>query len=230
MDESARLKIVARMESEFPSKFGIPRQSGLVEELRSTLVFEPEYRNPGALRGLEGFSHLWLIWGFHKARQEDWSPTVRPPRLGGNARMGVFATRSPFRPNSLGLSCVRLEEIQLQTPRGPVLHLRGADLMDGTPIYDIKPYVPYADSHPEAREGFAPAPERGLRVEISPETEERIPGEKREALREVLAWDPRPHYQEDPRRVYGMAFAGMEVRFTVTGETLTVVDVTEKTS
>lgn len=230
MDESARLKIVARMESEFPSKFGIPRQSGLVEELRSTLVFEPEYRNPGALRGLEGFSHLWLIWGFHKARQEDWSPTVRPPRLGGNARMGVFATRSPFRPNSLGLSCVRLEEIQLQTPRGPVLHLRGADLMDGTPIYDIKPYVPYADSHPEAREGFAPAPERGLWVEISPETEERIPGEKREALREVLAWDPRPHYQEDPRRVYGMAFAGMEVRFNVTGETLTVVDVTEKTS
>ena len=230
MEEGLKLRIVARMESEFPSKFGIPRQSGLVAELRSVIVFEPEYRTPDALRGLEGFSHLWLLWGFHKAQRENWSPTVRPPRLGGNERLGVFATRSPFRPNPLGLSCVRLEGVRLQTPRGPVICVSGADLMDGTPIYDIKPYLPYADCHPEAREGFAPAPERSLKVEISPETEERIPAEKRDALRGVLAWDPRPRYQEDPDRVYGMAFAGMEVKFTVVGETLTVVDVAEKTS
>lgn len=220
------LKIVARMRSEFPAKFGIPRQSGLVEELRGTVVFEPAYRNPDALRGIEGFSHLWLIWGFHKAQREGWSPTVRPPRLGGNERMGVFATRSPFRPNALGLSCVRLERVEPHSAQGPVLHVLGADLMDGTPIYDIKPYVPYADCRPEASEGFAPAPEQGLRVEISPEIEAKIPPGQVETLRGVLSWDPRPHYQDDPGRVYGMAFAGLEVRFTVEGDRLTVRDVT----
>ena len=227
MEDRTQLKVIARMESQFPSKFGIPRQSGLVEELRSTVVFEPEFRNPDALRGMEGFSHLWLIWGFSANRREGWSPTVRPPRLGGNERLGVFATRSPFRPNPLGLSCVKLERVELSTPKGPVLHVSGADLMDGTPIYDIKPYVPYADCRPEASEGFAPAPAETLKVVISPEMEGRIPPERVQALRGVLAWDPRPHYQADPERVYGMAFAGLEVRFTVDGRTLTVVDVTE---
>ena len=160
-----RLKVIARMRSDFPQKFGIPRQSGLVEELRGEIVFAPEFRSPDALRGMEGFSHLWLIWGFSENRRETWSPTVRPPRLGGNERLGVFATRSPFRPNGLGLSCVKLERVELSTPKGPVLHVSGADLMDGTPIYDIKPYVPYADCRPQAAEGFAPAPE-GLAVEL----------------------------------------------------------------
>lgn len=227
MADPIQIRPIARMESEFPSKFGVPRQSGLVEELRSTVVFEPEYRNPDALRGMEGFSHLWLIWGFHRAARDTWSPTVRPPRLGGNERLGVFATRSPFRPNPLGLSCVKLEEIQLQTPRGPVLHVSGADLMDGTPIYDIKPYLPYADCHPEATEGFAPAPEKRLRVELPPELEEKLPEGRGEALRKVLSWDPRPHYQDDRSRVYGMAFAGREIKFTVEGDVLTVTDVTE---
>lgn len=227
MEERTELKTIARMESEFPSKFGVPRQSGLVEELRGRVVFERSYCNPDALRGIEGFSHLWLVWGFHKARREGWSATVRPPRLGGNERMGVFATRSPFRPNPLGLSCVKLERVELQTPRGPVLHVSGADLMDGTPIYDIKPYVPYADCRPEAKEGFAPAPEQRLKVVISPEIGSKIPAERVEALKGVLACDPRPHYQDDPSRVYGMAFAGLEVKFTVDGETLTVEDVTE---
>ena len=225
MEEGTGLKVIARMESQFPTKFGIPRQSGLVEELRSTVTFEPEYRCPDALRGIEGFSHLWLIWGFSENRRETWSPTVRPPRLGGNERLGVFATRSPFRPNGLGLSCVKLERVELSTPKGPVLHVSGADLMDGTPIYDIKPYVPYADCRPEASEGFAPAPAETLKVVISPEMEGRIPPERVQALRGVLAWDPRPHYQADPERVYGMAFAGLEVKFTVDGETLTVVAV-----
>ena len=228
MAEKTELKIIARMESEFATKFGVPRQSGLVEELKATVVFEPEYRNPDALRGLEGFSHLWLLWGFHKAQRDTWSPTVRPPRLGGNERLGVFATRSPFRPNPLGLSCVKLEGVELHSPRGPLLHVSGADLMDGTPIYDIKPYVPYADCRPEATEGFAPAPEGRLQVVISPEMEERIPPEKREALKGVLACDPRPHYQKDPERIYGMTFAGLEVKFTVAGETLTVVAVERK--
>ncbi|MCI8474460.1 MAG: tRNA (N6-threonylcarbamoyladenosine(37)-N6)-methyltransferase TrmO [Oscillospiraceae bacterium] len=228
MEERTQLKVIARMESQFPSKFGIPRQSGLVEELRARVVFEPEYRSPDALRGLGGFSHLWLIWGFSANRREGWSPTVRPPRLGGNERLGVFATRSPFRPNPLGLSCVKLEGVELSTPKGPVLRVSGADLMDGTPIYDIKPYVPYADCRPEATEGFAPTPEGRLRVEIPPEVEGRIPPEQREALRGVLSWDPRPHYQNDPQRVYGMSFAGMEVRFTVAGEILTVMAAEER--
>ncbi len=225
MEERTELKTVARMHSQFPTKFGIPRQSGLVEQLRGRVVFEPEYRNPDALRGIEGFSHLWLIWGFHEARREGWSPTVRPPRLGGNERLGVFATRSPFRPNPVGLSCVRLERVELQGPGGPVLHVSGGDLMDGTPIYDIKPYVPYADCHPEAAEGFAPAPDKGLEVRLPPELKGRLSQSQADALRGVLSCDPRPHYQKDPERVYGMGFDGLEVRFRVDGDILTVVDV-----
>lgn len=219
------LKVVARMRSDFPTKFGIPRQSGLVESLKSRVVFEPEFRNPDALRGLEGFSHVWLIWGFSAAMREGWSPTVRPPRLGGNARLGVFATRSPFRPNPLGLSCVKLEGVELQGPEGPTLHVSGADLMDGTPIYDIKPYVPYADCRPEATEGFAPAPERRVEVVCPPELMAKVPAGRWAALEGVLACDPRPSYQDDPQRVYGMAFAGVEVKFTVDGEKLTVIAV-----
>lgn len=218
---------IARVKSDFPEKFGIPRQSGLVEELTAAVVFEPDYRDPSAIRGLEGFSHLWLIWEFSKARRAGWSPTVRPPRLGGNQRVGVFATRSPFRPNPIGLSCVRLTEARLEPGLGPVLIVAGADLMDGTPIYDIKPYIPYADAHPEAAQGFAPAPEGRLRVEIPPEIALKLPKERREALEGVLACDPRPSYQKDPERVYGMVFAGWEVRFSVDGEILTVLSAEE---
>ena len=229
MAEQSTLHIIARIHSDFPTKFGIPRQSGLVEELRSTVVFEPEYRNPDALRGLEGFSHLWLIWQFSQAVRKDWSPTVRPPRLGGNTRMGVFATRSPFRPNPIGLSCVGLAGVELHTPQGPVLHVTGADLMDGSPIYDIKPYIPYADCRPQAVGGFASAPkEATLEVDIPPELLSRVPQELREALIGVLAQDPRPTYQHDPERVYGMAFGGLEVRFTVAEPVLRVVEVEEK--
>lgn len=204
----------------------MPRQSGLVEALTGTIVFEPAYRVPEALRGLEGFSHLWLIWGFSAHYGRDWSPTVRPPRLGGNTRMGVFATRSPFRPNPLGLSCVRLERVERTDAEGPVLRVRGADLVDGTPIYDIKPYLPYADSIPEAAGGFTEETARRLlAVELPPELAARVPAEKRAALIAVLAQDPRPSYQEDPERVYGMAFAGLEVRFSVAGETLRVTEI-----
>ena len=220
------MEIIATIRSDFPTKFGIPRQSGLVEELEADIVFEPPYRNPDALRGLEGFSHLWLIWQFSQAVRESWSPTVRPPRLGGNVRMGVFATRSPFRPNPIGLSCVRLERIEQHPQWGPVLWVAGADLMDGTPIYDIKPYLPYADCRPEALGGFAPAPAGArLAVDIPPELLERVPEDKRAALAGVLSQDPRPSYQHDPERVYGMAFAGLEVRFQVEGDRLKVVSV-----
>ena len=214
--------------SDFSTKFGVPRQSGLVDALESTVVFEPEYRNMDALRGLEDFSHLWLVWVFDKAVRRDWSPTVRPPRLGGNRRMGVFATRSPFRPNPIALSSVKLAGIE-QTPNlGPVLHILGADLMDGTPILDIKPYIPYADAHPEALGGFAAVPAgETLEVIIPPELLEKIPPERREALRGVLAQDPRPHYQDDPERIYGFGFAGMEVRFSVEGSRLTVREISE---
>lgn len=217
------LKQIAHICSPFPTKFGIPRQSGLVDALRATVVFEPEFRNADALRGLEGFSHLWLIWEFSEARRDGWSPTVRPPRLGGNARMGVFATRSPFRPNPLGLSCVRLEGIRYDAALGAVLDVSGADLMDGTPIYDVKPYLPYADCKPEAVGGFAASGEgRLLTVRADEALLAGLPARTREALLGVLAHDPRPSYQNDPDRVYGMAFGGCEVRFSVDGETLTV--------
>ena len=217
------LRIVARVQSDFQEKFGIPRQSGLVEALRSLVVFEPEYRNPDALRGIEGFSHLWLIWQFSEAVRTKWSPTVRPPRLGGNQRLGVFATRSPFRPNPIGLSCVRLEALRQDPKLGPVLEVSGADLLDGTPVYDIKPYRPYADCRPEAIGGFAAdAPEAALRVVIPEPLLELIPVRKRDALRGVLALDPRPSYHDDPDRIYGLRFAGLDLRFRVDGEELTV--------
>lgn len=207
MANSFSMEPIAHIRSDFAEKFGVPRQSGLVDALEASIVFTPPYRSPDALRGLEDFSHLWLIWVFDRAIRESWSPTVRPPRLGGNARMGVFATRSPFRPNPIALSCVKLEGIE-QTAEGPVLRVRGADLVDGTPILDIKPYIPYADCHPDALGGFAAVPAgESLTVEIPPELLERIPAQRREALRGVLAQDPRPHYQNDPNRVYGFPFA-----------------------
>ena len=218
------MKIIARIHTDFPSKFGIPRQSGLVPGLLGEIVFEPEYRQAEALRGLEDYSHLWLLWEFSQARREEWSPTVRPPRLGGNRRMGVFATRSPFRPNPIGLSCVSLRGIRWQDVRGPVLLVAGADLMDGTPIYDIKPYLPYTDSHPEARGGFAEEVfSRGLRVECPKEALIGLPEEGRRTVLALLAQDPRPSYQHDPDRVYGMEYAGWNVRFTVAGDLLTVL-------
>ena len=224
--EQSSFAVIARMHSDFDQKFGIPRQSGLVEELESTIVFEPEFRNPDALRGLEGFSHLWIVWEFSKARRETWSPTVRPPRLGGNQRLGVFATRSPFRPNPIGLSCVKLVGVEQTAEFGPVIRVAGADLLNGTPIYDIKPYLPYADCKPEAVGGFASAPkEATLTVHIPEEIVEKIPAEKLEAVRGVLAQDPRPSYQDDPERVYGMRFGGLEIKFKVDGENLTVCGV-----
>ena len=224
MPDSLTIRPVARVRSDFSQKFGIPRQSGLVEDLEASLVFEPEFRDPNALRGLEGLSHLWLIWGFSRSFGCGWSPTVRPPRLGGNRRLGVFATRSPFRPNPIGLSCVRILGVDLQTPDGPVIRVGGADLMDGTPVYDIKPYVPYADCRPEAGGGFASAaPRPVLSVEFPEPLLYRVPAEKRSALLGILALDPRPSYQEDPDRVYGLSFAGLEIGFRVAGKTLTVL-------
>ena len=210
------MKIIARIHSEFKEKFGIPRQSGLVPQTRARIVFEPEYRVADALRGIEGYSHLWLIWSFSKAERETWSPTVRPPRLGGNMRMGVFATRSPFRPNPIGLSCVTLEGVELDTPDGPALIVGGADLLDGTPIYDIKPYLPYVDSHPDARGGFG-SEKAGyaLEVVIPQDILEKVAADKRDALVGILREDPRPSYQNDPERVYGVNYAGMNVKFTV---------------
>lgn len=224
MEEQGRFfHVIARIRTDFPTKFGIPRQSGLISDLKGEIVFEPEYRNPDALRGIEEFSHLWLIWEFSEAVRDTWSPTVRPPRLGGNKRMGVFATRSPFRPNAVGLSSVRLESVELHTDCGPVLHVAGADLMDGTPIFDIKPYLAFADSHPDAAGGFTDRTrEYGLRVEIVQELLEKVEKDKRNALRAVLAHDPRPSYQDDPERVYGMEFAGYEIKFTVRSGVLTV--------
>ena len=224
MMETIQIKVIARIRSDFPTKFGIPRQSGIVPVI-STIVFEPEYRVDEALRGIEGYSHLWLIWEFSQAVREDWSPTVRPPRLGGNTRMGVFAPRSPFRPNPIGLSSVKLVGIE-KTEQGTVLLVEGADLCDGTPILDIKPYLPFTDSHPDAVGGFSdPVREKELAVEIPPELLQIVPEQKRDALQKVLAHDPRPSYQHDPERVYGMAFAGMEVKFRVDGQQLTVTGI-----
>ena len=226
MSDVHTIQVIARIRSDFPTKFGIPRQSGLVEELKAAVVFEPEYRNPDAVRGLEGFSHLWLIWEFSEAVGKGWHPTVRPPRLGGNQRMGVFATRSPFRPNPIGLSCVRLEKVELDGPDGPVLYVTGADMMSGTPIYDIKPYLPYVDSIPQARGGFASrVKEYALEVEIPGACLEKIPVSERETLRQILSQDPRPSYQDDPERMYGMGYAGMEVKFQVKDGRLLVRDI-----
>jgi len=217
---------IAHMHSDFPTKFGIPRQSGLVEALRATIVFEPEFRNPDTLRGLEGFSHLWLIWQFSEAVRQDWSPTVRPPRLGGNTRMGVFATRSPFRPNSLGLSCVKLLGIEETAEFGTVIHVGGADLMNGTPIFDIKPYIPYADSHPQALGGFTDQADDYLLDVVFPEALlQKLPKEKQQAAIGVLSHDPRPSYQRTPHRIYGLNFGGFDLRFQVEGHTLTVLEI-----
>ena len=221
-----RIRPIAHMRSDFAGKFGIPRQAGVVEELESYVVFQPEYRKAEALRGIEGFSHLWLLFQFHRAARAEWSPTVRPPRLGGNRRMGVFATRSPFRPNAIGLSCVKLEEVRLDEKLGPVLYVSGADLVDGTPILDIKPYLPYADCHPEATGGFTdPLSAQKLEVSCDPALLTGLAPRQREALLGVLACDPRPRYQNDPERVYGLSFAGKNVRFTVEKGVLTVLAV-----
>jgi tRNA-Thr(GGU) m(6)t(6)A37 methyltransferase TsaA len=219
------LKIIAHIETDFPEKFGIPRQSGLVAELKGTIVFEPEYRNPDALKGIDGYDYLWLLWKFEVPKKNGWSATVKPPRLGGNTPMGVFATRSPFRPNSIGLSSVRLESVELTSDRGPLLHVSGVDLRDQTPIYDIKPYLPYVDSHPEARGGFADdVKDYELRVEFPEDLLEAFPKEKQRAIIEVLKQDPRPSYQNDPERRYGVSFAGYDVHFTVDGDLLKVSD------
>ena len=220
------MKIIARIHNDFKEKFGIPRQSGLTGQLRSRIVFEPEYRNPDAIRGIDGYSHLWLIWQFSKAQRDGWSPTVRPPRLGGNKRVGVFATRSPYRPNPIGLSSVRLEEIEVTDTEGAVLIVSGADLLDGTPIYDIKPYLAYADSHPNAIGGFAdPVRDYTLKVDFCKELLSKIDNSKQNSLIEILSQDPRPSYQNDPEREYGMRFASYEIFFKVDGDTLTVTRV-----
>ncbi len=220
------MRPVARIRSDFPEKFGIPRQSGLVESLEAKIVFEPEFRVMDAVRGLEDFSHIWLIWEFSEAARDTWSPTVRPPRLGGNVRMGVFATRSPFRPNPIGLSCVKLLKVEQDEALGPVLTVAGADLMDGTPIYDIKPYIPYADCHPEAQGGFTTKVDmKPLTVDFPSELLEKVPEGKRDALIGVLEQDPRPRYQKDPGRIYGLSFAGLEVKFSVEDQALTVKEV-----
>ena len=226
--EQSNLRIIARIRSEFPTKFGIPRQSCLVDSLRATIVFEPEFRFPEALRGIDGYSHLWLLWQFSECVGKEWTPTVRPPRLGGNKRMGVFATRAPYRPNPIGLSSVKLEEIHLHTPDGPVLVVSGADLMDGTPIYDIKPYLAYVDSHPEATGGFALQQKDGVvDVDFPAQLLEKVPESKRQALIDVLAQDPRPAYQNDPDRVYHFEFADLRVAFSVADDRLTVKEISK---
>ena len=225
MSQPIPMHIIARIRTDFPTKFGIPRQSGLADA-PARIIFEPEYRNADALRGIEGYTHLWLLWHFSEAERDGWSPTVRPPKLGGNQRMGVFATRSPFRPNAIGLSSVRLERVELHTPEGPVLQVRGADLMDGTPILDIKPYLPYTDAHPDAAGGFAAqALQQTMAVDCPPALLARLPADRQQALLDVLTQGPRPGYQHEPGRVYGFPFAGFEVRFTVVDGRLTVVSI-----
>ncbi len=228
MSKTFEIKQIAHIENDFTSKFGIPRQSGLLEDMKSVIVFEPEFRDEQSLREIEGFSHLWLIWQFSESVRQDFSPTVRPPRLGGNKRVGVFATRSPFRPNSLGLSSVRLIGVRKTPDKGTVLDVTGADLMNLTPIFDIKPYIAYSDSHPDAICGFsdiADSQHHELEVTIPPEIESEIPEDKLENLRRLLSLDPRPAYQDDPERVYSFEFANLEVGFRVEGEELVVVSV-----
>ena len=223
MQNAVPMQVIAHIRSDFPSKFGIPRQSGLVDALKAEIIFEPPYRNPDAFRGLEGYSHIWLIWQFSQAIRDHWSPTVRPPRLGGNTRMGVFATRSPFRPNHIGLSCVRLEKVELHGTQGPILHVAGADLMDGTPIYDIKPYLPYTDAYPDAKGGFSFQQKKGaLEVSFPPQLLDQIPATQQKALLAA--------YQHQPNRIYGMPYADFEVRFTVDGNRLTVCGLTHRCS
>lgn len=219
------MKIIATIHNDFTAKFGIPRQSGLVPEVESLIVFEPEYRNADALRGLTDFSHLWLIWHFHMSERDTWSPTVRPPVLGGNTRVGVFATRSPFRPNPIGLSCVRLISVEQTEALGPVIRVAGADLMNGTPIFDIKPYIPYADSHPDATGGFTQTnPKHTVEVVIPDDIAGLFPADKLSALIGILRQDPRPAYQDDPERIYGLTFADVDLHFRVNGDLLTVLD------
>lgn len=223
--ENYTLKVIARIHTDLPEKFGLPRQGCLIPELRGKIVFEPEYRSMDAVRGVDGYSHLWLIWQFSKAVRDDWSPLVRPPRLGGNEKMGVFATRSPYRPNAIGLSCVELEKVELDQELGPVIYVRGVDLMDGTPIFDIKPYLAYADSRPDAVGGWTDVVERKyLAVECSEELLAKLHPAQHKALLAILANDPRPRYQDDPQRIYGLTFAQWNVKFRVEGETLHVVD------
>lgn len=224
----AELKTIAHIKSDFPSKFGIPRQSGLVEQLRASIVLEPEYRNPEALRGLEDFSHIWILWGFSQARREEWSPTVRPPRLGGNSRVGVFATRSPYRPNQIGMSCVELGRIEADAECGPVIYVLGADMLDGTPRYDIKPYLPFTDSRPQATAGFSAPAEPLLKVYMQQKWTELLSEADAAVLRALLAQDPRPAYHNDAERVYGMEYKDFEVKFSVDGDTLTVVEVSPR--
>ena len=220
------LCVIGHIKTMFPTKFGVPRQSGLVKDLPAKIIMEPKFRTKEAFRGLEGYSHIWLIWEFSEAKKENWSATVRPPRLGGNTKMGVFATRSPFRPNPIGLSCVRLDRIEYSENEGPILHVLGADLMDNTPIFDIKPYIPFADCVVDATAGFAGERySHALEVEVSKELLDKIPMELRSSLLEVLAQDPVPAYKKDPNRVYGFEFAGFEVKFKTDGQTLTVVDI-----
>ena len=219
------IKPIARIRTDFPTKFGIPRQSGVVKELKGRIVFEPEYRNEDMLRGIEGFTHLWLIWMFSENVRRKWTPTVRPPILGGNMRIGVLATRSPFRPNPLGLSCVELAGVERRADEGTVLLVRGADLMDGTPIFDIKPYLAYVDSHPEATEGFRTVGWSMLSVDFPPELLELVPAADRDALLSVLANDPRPSYHNDPERIYGMSFGSREIKFRVADDILIVTAV-----
>lgn len=226
--DTVQMCVIAHIRSDFPTKFGIPRQSGLVESLRSTIIFAPEFRNADALRGLEDFSHLWIIWQFSEAVRENWSPTVRPPRLGGNTRLGVFATRSPFRPNAIGLSSVKICGIEHTTEFGTVIHVSGADLMDGTPIFDIKPYIPYCDCHADALGGFTEnAASYILQVNFPQNLLELLPEEKRNAAVEVLSHDPRPSYQRDPERIYGLSFSGYNIRFQVTDNSLTVLSINQ---
>lgn len=224
--ETIQIKPIAHIHNDFTAKFGIPRQSGLVEQVVSKIIFTPEFRNEDALRGLEGYSHLWLIWQFSAFQSEGWSPTVRPPRLGGNTRIGVFATRSPNRPNPLGLSSVKIERIELSSPQGPILYVSGADLMNGTPIYDIKPYLPYTDSHPDALGGFGFKHGEGtISVECPPQLLDQIPQEKRQGLLALLEQDPRPGYTDDPERIFGMEYGGFEIRFKVADNILKIIEI-----